>query len=220
MLADPEQKSPITGRERETAARLTAAVTAWRQEVIAESRSADALVKKKGRGQKKAAGESAVDPRPIPVGYREFPIAMLEARDGAPHGNIRRSGSAPNCSYFVNWTSKDDRMVWLLDVHTAGRYEVVIDYTCPDADAGSLIELSLGVNRVTGRINPGWNPPLYTNQDTLPRPDGESRMKEFHPFKLGEITLEKGRAPLTLRALEVPGNSVMDVRRVTLTLLE
>ena len=44
-------------------------------------------------------------------------------------------------------------------------------------------------------------------------------MKEFRPLKLGEITLEQGQAPLTLRAMEIPGQSVMDVRRVTLTLL-
>jgi len=44
-------------------------------------------------------------------------------------------------------------------------------------------------------------------------------MKEFRPLKLGEITLEKGSAPLILRALEIPGRSVMDVRRITLTLL-
>ena len=110
-------------------------------------------------------------------------------------------------------------MIWLLDVHTTGRYEVVIDYTCPEADVGSLIELSSRDSRLAGRVTPGWNPPLYTNQDTLPRPHGESSMKEFRPLKLGEITLEKGQAPLTLRALEIPGQSVMDVRRVTLTLL-
>jgi hypothetical protein len=69
-------------------------------------------------------------------------------------------------------------------------------------------------------VNPGWDPPLYTNQDTLPRPPAESQMKEFRPLKLGEITLKQGQAPLTLRALEIPGKSVMDVRRVTLTLLE
>jgi hypothetical protein len=45
-------------------------------------------------------------------------------------------------------------------------------------------------------------------------------MKDFHTLKLGEMKLEKGQGPLTLRALEIPGNSVMDVRRVTLTLLE
>ena len=74
-------------------------------------------------------------------------------------------------------------------------------------------------NRLTGRVTPGWNPPLYTNQDTLPRPPGESQMKEFRPLKLGEIDLEKGQALLALRALEIPGQSVMDLRRLTLTLL-
>ena len=44
-------------------------------------------------------------------------------------------------------------------------------------------------------------------------------MKEFRTLKLGEITLAKGLGPLTLRALEIPGKSVMDMRRVTLTLL-
>ena len=109
-------------------------------------------------------------------------------------------------------------MVWLLDVHTSGRYEVVIDYTCPEADVGSLVELSCGKHRITGRVTEAWDPPLYTNQDTLPRPHGESQMKEFRPLKLGEMTLEKGQAPLVLRAVDIPGKSVMDVRRVTFTL--
>jgi arylsulfatase A-like enzyme len=220
MFSDPEQKTPITERESDTAARLKAAVTAWRQEVFTDSRPAEAFAKAKGKQQKKAAKGNAVDPRPITVGYREFPITMLPARDGEPQGDVRRSSSAPNCSYFVNWTSKEDQMVWLLDVHTTGRYEVVIDYTCPETDAGSLVELSFRDDRVTRQVGPGWNPPLYTNQDTLPRPPGESQMKEFRPLKLGEITLEKGQAPLTLRALEIPGKSVMDVSCVTLTLLE
>lgn len=220
MLAEPGQTTAITDRESETAARLKEAVNAWRQDVFVGTGGADAASKPKGRGKAKASGASAVDPRPIPVGYREFPITMLPARDGQPLGGVRRSSSAPNCSYFVNWTSPDHRMVWLLDVHTTGRYEVVIDYTCPESDAGALVELSLGNHRVAGRVSPGWDPPLYTNQDTLPRPLAESQMKEFRPLKLGEIHLERGQAPLTLKALEIPGKSVMDVRRVTLTLLE
>ncbi len=110
-------------------------------------------------------------------------------------------------------------MVWLLDVHTAGQYEVTVDYTCKLPDAGSTIELSFQDSSLRGKVAPGWDPPLYTNQDTLPRPDGESTMKEFRSLKLGEIKLPAGKCPLTLRALEIPGQSVMDVRRVTLTLL-
>ena len=85
-------------------------------------------------------------------------------------------------------------MVWLIDVHTTGRYQVVIDYTCPEPDAGSLVELSSQESRLTGRVAPGWNPPLNTNQDTLPRPHGESQMKEFHPLTLGEIELKRRQA--------------------------
>ena len=110
-------------------------------------------------------------------------------------------------------------MVWNLDVRNSGDYEVVIDYTCPQADVGSLVEVGFKHTRLTGKVTPGWDPPLYDNQDTLPRPAGESKMKEFHPLKLGVIRLEQGRGPLTLRALKIPGRTVMDVRRVTLTLL-
>jgi hypothetical protein len=204
----------MTDREPEVAARLKSAVEAWRKEVFGTPPTAAA-----GTVRKKAVGGNAVDPRPIPVGYREFPITMLPARDGEPHGSVRRSSSAPNCSYFVNWTSTEDRLVWLLDVHTSGRYAVAIDYTCPLADAGSLVELSFQNARFSGRVTPGWDPPLYTNQDTLPRPPAESQMKEFRTLHLGEMTLEAGVGPLVLRAVEIPGRSVMDVHRVTLTLL-
>jgi hypothetical protein len=144
---------------------------------------------------------------------------MLPARDGEPRGTVQRSSGAPNCSYFVNWTNKEDAMVWLLDLHTAGRYEVTVDYTCKLPDAGSTVELSFQEAKLSGKVAPGWDPPLYTNQDTLPRPHGESTMKEFRPLTLGEITLPSGKGPLTLRATEIPGASVMDVRRITLTLL-
>ena len=218
MLADPGQTTAINEREAELTARLTAAVHTWRQKMFGSEDNLAANTK--GVRQTKTAPGNAVDPRPFPVGYREFPITMLPARDGEPRGGVRRSSAAPNCSYFVNWTTTDDSMVWLINVHTTGRYEVVIDYTCPESDAGSLVELSFGQSRLTGKVVPGWNPPLNTNQDTLPRVHGESQMKEFRPLRLGEIDLKKGTAPLTLRALEIQGKSVMDVRRITLTLLD
>jgi hypothetical protein len=44
-------------------------------------------------------------------------------------------------------------------------------------------------------------------------------MKDFHALKLGEVSLPAGQGPLTLRATDIPGASVMDVRRLTLTLM-
>jgi arylsulfatase A-like enzyme len=204
MVADPGQTTNVADAQPGVTRQLRDAVDAWRADVF--------------DGRPAAAADSLVDPRPIPVGYREFPVTMLPARDGDPRGGVRRSASAPNSSYFVDWRTLDGRMVWDLDVQTAGDYEVVIDYTCPTADAGATIELALGPSLLTGTVTPGWDPPLYTNQDTVPRPSGESRMKEFRPLRLGVLRLPAGRGSLVLRALEIPGHTVMDVRRVTLTL--
>ncbi len=210
MIADPGQTTPINSKEHELAAKLTAAGAAWR-DAMAEAAAA------KGGA---AADRGDVDPRPIPAGYPEFPITLLPARDGEPRGGVQRSSGAPNCSYFINWTSKDDHMIWQLDVQTEGRYQVTADYTCTLEDVGSTIELSFREAVLTNTVAPAWDPPLYTNQDTLPRPPVESTMKEFRTLDLGEITLPAGQGPLTLRALEIPGKSVMDLRRLTLTLLD
>lgn len=80
-------------------------------------------------------------------------------------------------------------------------------------------EIGYQHRRVAGRVTPGWDPPLNPDRDVLPRVAAESRMKPFRSLKLGEIELPRGAGSLTLRALEIPGRSVMDVRRITLTLL-
>jgi hypothetical protein len=118
----------------------------------------------------------------------------------------------------VNWKRTDDAIVWEIEVNTAGKYDVEILYTCPLDSAGSTIELSHQGSTLRGQVSPGWDPPLYTNQDTIPRPPAESKMKEFKTLHLGTIDLKAGRGPLTLRATEIPGDEVMHLRGITLTL--
>ncbi len=204
IVNDPGQTKPVNDRQPELAEKLKAAVTSWKKEVFTNSDSP----------------ANTVDPRPFPVGYIEFPVTLLPARDGDPEGGIKRSGIAPNSSYFVNWTTTKGKMVWNIDVHTAGKYKVSIDYTCPMEDAGSTIQLSFKDAKLSGVVAPGWDPPLKTDQDTLPRHPQESHMKDFRTLELGEITLQSGQGDLILSALEMPGKSVMEVRRVTLELLK
>lgn len=216
MVADPGQKKNIAAEQPAVAARLAEAVSAWRKEVLGPA----AVLAEAGPKAKGKARNSILPPddRPFTVGYREFPMTPLPARDGLAHGDIRRSAGAPNSSYFVNWKSPTDSITWDIEVHTTGEYDVTILYTCPEADAGATVELSFNGSRLSGKVAPGWNPPLYTNQDTIPRPLVESQMKEFRPLKLGTIKLASGRGQLTLRATEVPGRSVMDLRQLMLTL--
>ncbi|HXG10677.1 MAG TPA: arylsulfatase [Gemmataceae bacterium] len=200
MTKDPGQERDLSREQPEVAGKLAEAVARWKREVLAE------LPKR--------------DDRPFPVGYREFPTTPLPARDGVPHGNVRRSARAPNCSYFTNWTSLDDRLTWDIEVATAGRYEAIVYYTCPAADVGSTIELSFKGSTLEGKVAEAHDPPLYgAANDRVPRV-GESYMKDFRPLRLGVIPLSQGRGTLTLRAIRIPGKQVMEVRAVVLTLLE
>ena len=210
MDADPGQTMPVQASQPELARELTAAVAAWRKEMGIASPGGN------GKGGNGPGG--AVDPRPIAVGYREFPITILPARDGEPRGGMRRSAAAPNSSYFVHWTKPTDAAVWNIEVVTAGTYVVTLDYACAATDVGSQIEFSLGGARLKGKVSEAFDSPLKPEQDTLPRPPAESVMLDFQTMTLGEVRLEPGKGELKLRATDIPGKSVMDLRRVTLTL--
>ena len=211
MVVDPSQTKNIAAEKPEVTAKFAAAVIAWRKDVLGRDAASALNIK----GKAKALG-LLPDDRPFPVGYAEFPVTPLPARDGVAQGGIKRSAPAPNSSYFVNWKSTEDRMTWAIEVNTAGDYDVTLHYTA--AEAGATVELGFNGSKLAGKLAPAWNPPLYANQDTLPRPPAESQMKEFRPLHLGTMRLEKGRGLLTLRALEIPGQSVADVRSLTLTL--
>jgi hypothetical protein len=199
MQVDPGQYNDISNEKPDVADRLRKAVAKWRQEVLPKSRK---------------------DDRPFPVGYPEFPATILPARDGVPHGNIRRSAGAPNCSFFTNWISTEDHITWDIEVATDGNYEAVIYYTCPKQDIGSTVELRFGNSRLQAKLTEPHDPPLVGLEfDRVPR-RGESYVKDFRPLALGTFLLEKGRGELNLRALDVAGKQVLEVRLVMLTLLE
>ncbi|WP_142713254.1 arylsulfatase [Fodinibius sediminis] len=154
--------------------------------------------------------------RPFPVGHPDFRYTQLPARDGMPHGNIRRSNRYPNASFFTGWTSRRDSITWNVDVRAGGRYKVEVYYTCAPEDRGSVISLSFKSHRLVHKVSRAHDPPLRgRKQDRVERV--ESYVKDFRPLELGVIRLEEGQGTLTLKALDIPGRQVMDVRTVMLT---
>lgn len=198
MIQDPGQRHNIAAQQKAVAGQLMDAVAQWKAEVLP------------GLGKVQ---------RPFTVGYPDFPITQLPARDGIAHGGIQRSAPPPNSSYFKKWTHVDDSITWDIDVDTTGRYEVAIYYACPPADVGSTIELSFNGSRLEGTVAEANDPPeMGMEHDRVPR--GESYVKDFKPLSMGVIPLKHGRGLLTLRALTMPGHQVMEVREITLTLLK
>jgi arylsulfatase A-like enzyme len=199
MAADPGQRHDVSAERPEIASRLAAAVADWKAQMLPQLER---------------------DERPFPVGYTQFPVTHLPARDGVPHGNVKRSAAAPNCSYFTNWTSTEDQMTWDIEVATSGQYEAVVHYTCAARDVGARIELRFGERSLETKIAEAHDGPLVgAEQDRAPR-GSESYVKDFKPLRLGTFALEEGRGELSLRALDVPGKQVADVRYVVLTRIQ
>jgi arylsulfatase A-like enzyme len=205
LTADPAQEHDIASAHPTTALRLASAVQAWRQEC--------GLHHLPARG---AGGN--IDPRPFTVGYREFPVTILPARDGTPTNGLRRSSNAPNSSYFTGWTSTACEAVWLVDVHEAGTYHVTADLTCPPSSVPVELSIELNGASLTNTLSEPWDPPLNADQDTLPRPKAESQLKPFRTWKMGTIQLPKGTGTLKLRAQRFNGESAIDLRRLTFRL--
>ncbi len=200
LTSDPGQTKNVAAEYADVADGLSRAVARYRADVLSQI--------------------SGPDERPFLVGYTEFPRTVLPARDGVPRGEVRRSAPAPNCSFFTGWSSPDDRMTWDVEVHSAGRYEAIVRYTCAKADVGSSVELSFGDATWKGTIADAFDPPLRGSEsDRVPR-RAESYVKDFRPMSLGIAELPAGKATLTLRATKVAGGQVADVRAIELVLLK
>jgi hypothetical protein len=195
MINDPGQNTDISIQKPEITRQLTEAKEKWEREVLTEL--------------------PETDTRTFPVGHPGYKFTQIPARDGVPHGNIQRSNRFPNCTFFTNWISTTDSMVWEVEVLENGEFEVEIYYTCPPEDVGSVFELSFAGNKITGKITEAHNPPL-TGMENDRDPRQESYVKDFKPLKIGTIYLEKGKGNLVLKALEIPGSQVMDFRLLML----
>jgi len=192
MTADPGQRKDVADRRPEVTKGLRSAVARWRSEVLEPNRPRK---------------------RPFTIGKARY--TQLPARDATPRGGIERSNRFPNCSYFTHWTSREDAIVWPLEVLEAGEFEVEIYYACAKRDLGARIELRMGEASVSGTVREANDPPVRgAEHDRVPRM--ESYVRDFRPMKLGTIRLEAGKGELRLRALAIPGAQVMDFRLLQL----
>jgi hypothetical protein len=195
MVNDPNQKKDISFDKPEILKSLSSARERWVSEVLTE------LPKR--------------DIRSFIIGHPSLQYTQIPARDGTAHGNIKRSNRYPNCSYFTNWISTEDKITWEAEVAEDGDFEVEIYYTCPEEAVGSTFELSFGDEKIVSKITEPHNPPeTGMENDRFERI--ESYVKEFKPLKIGTIHLKKGAGTLELKATEIPDAQVMDFRLLLL----
>jgi len=151
------------------------------------------------------------DERPFTLGHPDYEYTQMPARDGIPHGNIERSNRYPNNTFFTNWKSIKDSITWDVEVLADGEFEVELYYTMKPENSGVAVQLSHGHSKFITRIIEPHDPPL-TGMENDRDPRMESYVKDFRPKILGNIKLQKGRNPLTLKIPHMDGNGGIDVR--------
>ena len=195
MIADPGQRTPVTKDHPAVASRLQGQLDAFRAEFMGEG--------------------YYLDERPFVIAHPSHEWTQLPARDGVAGGGIKRSNRFPNCSYFLNWKSTGDQITWAAEVAESGRFEVTLHYACRDADAGARVALSFRDSRLEFVVREGHEvPERGAENDRDVR--SESYVKDWKEVVIGELELEKGPGILTLQALEIPGEEVMDFRLLML----
>lgn len=194
LKTDPGQKYDVAAKHPAMANRIKTAITAYRDTVLPGYNN---------------------DQRPFVIAHPDYPSTQIPARDGQSHGGIQRSNRFPNSSFFTNWTSTDDRIIWDAEVLAEGNYEVEIYYSCPNGDEGSEIELTFNDSKLSATVATAHPSELVgAAEDRVER--AESYEQNWSSMNMGEINLKAGKGTLTLHATKVAGNSVMDFRLLML----
>ena len=197
LVADPGQARDAAAAHPDIVKDLAAALTDWRTAM---------------------APGLAPDTRPFPVGWREFPVAPLPARDGVPHDGVQRSAQAPNCSFFPAWREPAGRITWEIETPAAVTCEVALQAAW--RHAGTALVLAAGDASLSLTLAGTHDPPAFgPENDRVPR-RGESVMKAFRAVPMGRLTLPAGRSTLTLRAAAMPGGEAADVGGLVLTRID
>ena len=198
MLADPGQRKDISKEQPKVAAQLRGEVEQWKKTVLTE------------------LGE---DNRPFVIAHPDSEWTQIPARDGTAHGGIKGSNKFPNCSYFYNWTSLDDKITWLVEVGASGNYEVIMHYALPKGDEGTAVQITYGTGNyasaTTVTLSKAHDVPVRGQEnDRVKRM--ESYVKDFKPISMGTLKLKQGKGLLTLEALEIPGETALEFRLLML----
>ena len=194
MTNDPGQIADISALRPKIRNQLLEEVSHWKETVLPEL---------------------GKDERSFVIGHPNYRWTQVPARDGISHGAIKRSGRFPNCSYYENWKTTQDKITWNCEVGATGTYEVSIHYALKKGDEGTVVQLSHNNASIEHKFTESHEVPSRGQEnDRVER--RESYVKDFKEIKIGKINLTKGKGELTLKALEIPGEESIEFRLLML----
>ncbi|NUN95916.1 MAG: VCBS repeat-containing protein [Candidatus Omnitrophica bacterium] len=96
------------------------------------------------------------------------------------------------------WLSGNDRALWTLELAEPGEFVVVLDYACEDSSAGNPFDLSVGENRLAGKVK------------------GTGTADTYDQAVIGRVELGSGRHRLVFRSGGPLRGELLDLRAIGL----
>jgi hypothetical protein len=190
--SDPGEQNDVSKEQPLIAEKLRAALTTWQEECPGKPAKSAVL-------------------RPFPLGHPDAQWTQLPARDATASGTITRSNRYPNCTFMKNWTDTESSITWDVDVLSEGTFEVQMYYSCDADDVGSTVQLVCGESLIRAKITePNEVPLIGAAEDRFDRVEGYVR--RWKPMDLGKMKLSPGRQSLSLKAVDVAGEEVANMR--------
>lgn len=195
MKNDPDQQNDISKAFSDQFEKLFQLKKEWEKNVLIEMPSEDK--------------------RPFIVGHPSMKLTILPSSEANGKGSIVRSNKYPNSSYFTQWKTANDEVVWNVEVEKDGVFEVEFYYACSKLNIGSEIKLKFNDSQVVGKITSANETSLIgMEHDKVIRE--ESYTRDFVPMKLGKINLVKGKGQLTLSAPLLKKGDDLEFNLITL----
>jgi arylsulfatase A-like enzyme len=148
---------------------------------------------------------------PIPVGHAEHNPVELHAPQAYADAPLHfASGPGFANDWLTGWTDVKAKIVFDLEVVTAGEYDIELAY---GATAKTIVRLSTSMQTLEAPI-----PAAEAPETPLPHRDADGkaryRDRQWANAKLGTLNLKPGPATLTLEVLSSPG---IDLKHLNLT---
>lgn len=195
MVLDPAETEDVSARHPDIFNSLRNAYAGWHRE----------------------AASDGFEPVPIALGYDERQVVELPGHEGflAPAGGkgIDYKGASGWANdYITNWTSVGSFVYWEVDVVSSGTYEFALKYACSAGDTGARICLEIGNEGIESVLERAHHPRQIPSPDRVPRK--EVYEWEWAEHYMGRLTLSKGKTRLAVKAKEIKGRQVMDLKSV------
>ncbi|MBW3597446.1 MAG: arylsulfatase [Planctomycetes bacterium] len=195
MAADPGETQDLSRERPEVVGRLSRLYEAWLDDTA----------------------KQGLERFPLPVGHDEENPVTLNAPQAYFEGSLQFDhGPGYAHDWLTDWSDRDSKVWFDLDVVRGGDYELTLRYACPEAPGRAKLRIDAGDEALEVAVPAAAAPAI-----PLPHRDDRSRRRYVHrdwaELPLGRLPLSPGRRRITIELAPGPELPDLEIKGLTLS---